>query len=76
LYLRDNARGIDPALRDRVFESGWRGSGDSPGYGLGLAYAQAIALRHGGALRLIESSPQGSLFVLALPVNQPEYAHD
>lgn len=68
LSIADNGPGIAAADRARVFERFYRGSavanGDQPGAGLGLALAQAIAQRHGLALRLMPSEP-GAHFLLA-----------
>lgn len=39
------------------------------GWGVGLAYARAVATSHGGNVRVAESGPEGTVFELALPVD-------
>jgi two-component system OmpR family sensor kinase len=62
--VEDDGPGIDPSLRDRLFEPFATGRAD--GTGLGLAIARQIAERHGGSLRLVPSK-NGAIFELRLP---------
>ncbi|WP_426194516.1 ATP-binding protein [Massilia sp. DWR3-1-1] len=53
LSVADDGPGIAPALRTRVFERFYRGSGHAaPGAGLGLAIVREAARRHGGSVTL------------------------
>lgn len=63
--LADNGPGIDPSLRDTLFEP--LVSGHPGGTGLGLALAREIAHEHGGELRCI-SHPGATVFSLYLPL--------
>jgi PAS domain S-box-containing protein len=68
----DTGIGIDPAIRDRIFEPFYQGETDvrhrSQGLGLGLAISRSIAEAHGGRLTLRSTDPgQGSTFRLELP---------
>jgi signal transduction histidine kinase len=63
--VRDDGPGVDPALGERIFEPGVRGSGDGGGAGLGLPLARRLARSCGGDVRLGDG-PGGS-FVLELP---------
>lgn len=63
--LADNGPGIDPSLRDTLFEP--LVSGHHGGTGLGLALAREIAHEHGGELRCI-SHPDATVFSLYLPL--------
>ena len=65
LMVRDFGPGIPPGEQDRIFERFARLDRESTGAGLGLAIARAIAEAHGGALRLLETTP-GAGFVLQL----------
>lgn len=69
--VADQGRGIPPALQERVFEPFFRGSGETPGVGLGLAISRAVARQMGGDLVLVPV-PQGATF--RLTVRAPEAA--
>ena len=67
----DTGVGIDPAIRDRIFEPFYQGDADvrrrPNGLGLGLAISRSIAEAHGGRLSLQNPAPrQGSTFRLEL----------
>jgi two-component system sensor histidine kinase TctE len=65
--VEDNGPGLDPALRERVFERFVRGSTAGEGCGLGLAIAREIAERHGGVAQLMSAAPHGCIARLTLP---------
>ena len=65
LTVLDDGPGVDPALRDRVFDPGVRGDDDHLGAGLGLPLARRLARSCGGDVRLAPG-PHGA-FVLELP---------
>ncbi len=73
IRVTDSGRGIAPDDRERVFgpfeqiEDPARSKSMVRGTGLGLPIARQIAGLLRGELRLMESSEQGSLFVLRLP---------
>jgi len=67
LEVEDTGPGVDPAIRDRLFDPGV--STKSTGWGVGLSLAHRIVVRiHGGKLRLLRTGPEGSVFELRLPV--------
>jgi two-component system sensor histidine kinase GlrK len=74
LDVVDRGPGIDPAERERIFESFYQGrppvDGRVKGSGLGLAIAREYALAHGGRIELVEPAPneQGAHFRLWLPL--------
>ena len=72
LVVSDDGPGVAPEHRDRIFDRFFQAdparSRQVVGAGLGLAIARSIAERHGGTLRLAESSRLGGAdFVLTLP---------
>lgn len=67
LTMADNGPGLPPRAQANLFQP-FAGSARAGGVGLGLAIAREIARAHGGDLRLISTSGQGSVFMLELPV--------
>lgn len=64
LRVEDDGPGVDPALRDRLFEPFV--TGKARGTGLGLALAARVAESHGGTLAYEDRVPRGARFTLAL----------
>ena len=77
--VRDSGPGIEPAWREKIFDvfqrGDWRsGSSNSAaqrGAGVGLAVCRAIALAHGGELKLRQRSHGGSSFECWLHEQEP-----
>lgn len=65
IRIGDDGPGVPERLRESLFDpfTGAR----AEGAGLGLAIARELAAGHGGDLRLVETSPLGSVFELRLP---------
>ncbi|THF84554.1 ATP-binding protein [Cohnella fermenti] len=74
IEIADNGCGIPTEERPYIFERFYRGEWKKRhmrGLGLGLTYSSLLATALGGELRLEESSPSGSTFVLELPGELP-----
>jgi two-component system NtrC family sensor kinase len=69
LRVADNGAGIAPADRERIFEAFVTTKAEGVGTGLGLAVSRAVAVEHGGSLRLEDATPFGcgASFRLELP---------
>jgi len=66
--LADNGVGIPAADRGRIFEDFRRGSATrARGSGLGLSISRKTIEAHGGRIRIVESSPEGTRFALEFP---------
>jgi len=65
--VRDHGPGVDPAIRQRLFERFATTRHGDGGTGLGLAIVRAVAELHGGRAELRETGPRGSVFALSLP---------
>ena len=65
--VRDHGPGVDPAIRERLFERFATTRHGDGGTGLGLAIVRAVAELHGGRAELRETGPRGSVFSLSLP---------
>ncbi|WP_027476603.1 sensor histidine kinase [Curvibacter gracilis] len=70
LAVDDAGPGIPPEEAELVFDKYRRGRGaeGKPGAGLGLALVRRIAQLHGGRVWLEAREPQGSRFVIELPL--------
>ncbi len=67
LTIADNGPGIPDRIRERLFQP-FSGSVRQEGAGLGLAISRELARGHGGDLDLAETGPNGTTFVLRLPL--------
>jgi signal transduction histidine kinase/CheY-like chemotaxis protein len=66
LELADTGVGIDPAVRDRMFEP--YVTSKPHGGGLGLATVYGIVQAHHGMIEALDHSPRGTLVRVTLPV--------
>ncbi len=73
LEVCDNGPGISPAMRSRIFEPYF--STKRSGTGLGLAIVSAIVTDHHGFVRVGDSPPRGSRFVLEFPVKKSRFVN-
>jgi signal transduction histidine kinase len=64
--VRDDGPGIDPALRNRLFDPFATGRKD--GTGLGLAICRKIVEAHGGHLDVLAGEGPGTTFRMRLPL--------
>ncbi|OBZ08804.1 hypothetical protein A8L34_21835 [Bacillus sp. FJAT-27264] len=71
IIVTDNGTGIAPDMQSQVFEAFVRSREKNSivrGLGLGLTFSRLLAESMGGSLDLLESSEQGSTFLLELPL--------
>ncbi len=66
IEIADNGPGLAPRARERLFQP-FASSTRSGGTGLGLAIARELARAHGGDIRLVSSTAEGSCFAIDLP---------
>lgn len=66
LWVRDTGPGVDPEIRDEIFERFARAERNDEGFGLGLSIVRAIAEAHGGDVMLDETEV-GATFRLRIP---------
>lgn len=65
LRVEDDGPGIDPAVRDRLFQA--LASARPGGTGLGLRFVRAVAERHGGSVDGRDREEGGATFALVVP---------
>jgi signal transduction histidine kinase len=63
--LRDHGPGVEPAVRDRIFDP--YVTTKPEGTGLGLALVRQTVVAHGGRIHLEETTGGGACFVVHLP---------
>jgi len=70
LRVADNGIGVPESNRARIFDAFVTTKAEGVGIGLGLAVSRAVAIEHGGNLRLEVASPfdRGASFRLDLPL--------
>jgi signal transduction histidine kinase len=66
LEVRDEGAGVDPAIRDRIFEPFF--TGREGGTGLGLFVSYGIVERHGGRIEVGQAAEGGARFTVRLPL--------
>lgn len=71
LEVADDGVGIEPGVRDRVFDPFFTSKPPGKGTGLGLFIAAGIARKHGGEIRMESAPGRGSRFTLTLPAFTP-----
>jgi signal transduction histidine kinase len=64
----DNGEGVSPNNRTQIFDSFFTTRRESGGTGMGLAIVRAVLDAHGGSIRLLDSSGQGTAFELTIPI--------
>ena len=74
LSVADNGPGISKENKLRLFEPYF--STKKTGTGLGLAIISTIVSDHGGYISVQDNTPQGSIFVIELPVNDSKHISD
>jgi signal transduction histidine kinase len=66
LTISDTGPGLDPAVRDRLFDP--QVTTKSGGQGLGLAIVRTIISGHGGLIRAQNRREGGARFVIEMPI--------
>ncbi|MGH9843830.1 MAG: ATP-binding protein [Blastocatellia bacterium] len=71
MAVRDTGKGIDPALRDKLFSPFV--TTKARGTGLGLAIASRLVSQHSGRVTADNAAGGGAIFQVWLPLTQPAY---
>jgi signal transduction histidine kinase len=65
----DNGNGIPQNIVDKIFQPFFTTKPTGQGTGLGLSLSYDIIKAHGGTIQVNDISPQGTMFIITLPVN-------
>ena len=72
LSVKDTGPGVDPEVRDKIFEPGV--SGKDRGWGVGLTLSRRIIeVGHHGQIYLLDTAGAGAIFEIRLPAALPEF---
>ena len=71
ISVGDSGKGIDPAIRERIFELFFTTQEVGKGTGLGLPVVRGIAVSHGGDITVDSVPGRGSIFHVYLPQATP-----
>ena len=67
LSVADTGPGVDPAIRERIFDMFFTTKGNDGGTGIGLATVLRIAKANGGGVALCSAQRAGATFTVYLP---------
>ena len=65
VHVADVGRGVDPEIREEIFEMGAKGP-ESSGSGFGLGFVRALTESYGGTVDVVESERGGAEFRVTL----------
>jgi len=68
LTVSDSGPGIDPDIRDKIFDPYFTTKSD--GTGIGLSISHRIVTDHGGAISVLDSDLGGAEFVVKIPIKR------
>jgi PAS domain S-box-containing protein len=68
MLFADTGAGIDPEVRDKVFDPFFSTKGPAHGTGLGLSICYSIIKDHGGSIELDSEKGRGTRFIIRIPL--------
>jgi PAS domain S-box-containing protein len=68
ILFADTGHGIDPEVRDKVFDPFFSTKGPAHGTGLGLSICYSIIKDHGGSIEIDSEKEKGTRFTIRIPV--------
>jgi signal transduction histidine kinase len=70
MVFADTGTGIDPEVRDHIFDPFFTAKGVHRGTGLGLSISYSIIKDHGGTIDVHSERGKGTSFTIRLPVSE------
>ena len=68
MRFADTGHGIDPGVRDKLFDPFFSTKGPTKGTGLGLSICYSIIKDHGGTIEVDSEQGKGTRFIIRIPV--------
>lgn len=76
LLVRDNGKGIDKEIVDRIFEPYFTTKDIGEGSGIGLAVVHGIVANHGGLISCESAAGEGTIFTILIPAHEGSLKED
>lgn len=67
ISVSDTGAGLEPEIKNRLFEKFFTGNVKNGGSGLGLAFCRLVVEAHGGKIWVEETGPTGTTISLSIP---------
>ncbi|MCM4166393.1 Sensor histidine kinase RcsC [Arenibacter antarcticus] len=67
IIIKDEGPGIDPKIRNKIFEPFYSTKPIGEGSGLGLSVVHGIVKSHKGTIKYLPNKPKGTIFVIEFP---------
>lgn len=71
ILFKDSGKGIEDSARNSIFDPFFTTKAVGKGTGLGLSISYGIVHDHNGQIDIAETGPQGTTFLVKLPIEQP-----
>lgn len=71
LIVKDTGHGIDPEIRERIFDPFFTSKAAGQGSGMGLSIVYGIILNYGGRIDVKSTPGEGAVFIVHLPLAEP-----
>jgi len=71
IAVDDSGPGVEPGLRERIFQLFFTTKTEGHGTGLGLPICQGLVKSHGGRIEVVDSPAGGARFLVWLPLKAP-----
>ncbi len=76
IEISDSGPGFPPDVLPHIFEPFYTTKEEGQGTGLGLSLAYGIVENHGGQIRAHNKPEGGAVFIITLPIAEPDYEGD
>jgi len=80
IHVKDSGVGIPDELKSKIFDIFYQIKGstrfEKESSGIGLALTRELVLLHGGEIRVADAEPEGTSFIIKIPVGEENFIAD